>query len=377
MFHHSSKDYHQAASEAAKKGREKMETIIANGRANAEAVLHQVQSQVPKDLLSIATALKVVPQGNRYGLAIRGAEPMALHENAFRQVAEKAGVPNKYLDDLRSTHVEEGADPWAQELVAYNLNELMAHRNSRHLIRSVEGEVRGFLSDQFRRIDSRPMVDSFMGACMKIGAVPIDGYALDTRVRMRAVLPYVFEPMPNEVMLFGLEWGNSDFGHGGHKVSLFNTRVWCTNTAVLDEVLRQVHLGKRLEDNILYSQKTYELDNKANASALADIVNNSLSAEKVNGYLDCIRKAVEQKIDEKDVTRILKAKLGKGDAEKVKDLFDSPDVVNLPPGNSIYRLSNAVSFFSQGKDISRQKQLDLQRIAGELIPVTQGKAKEI
>lgn len=387
MWHHGPGDYKTAASNAAKVGRAKMEAIIEKGRQNAVQVIEQVQSQVPTDRIALANALTIVPVDGRpesFGLRIKNEYPTMVHEHALGQIAEKAGLYSKFMNDLRELSVKEKKekdDPWAQELIAHNLNTLLQHTDGRHLIRSVktEGveEVRGFLSDRYRRLDSRPLLDAFMKSCTDIGAVPVDGYALDTRVRLRAVLPYVFEPVENEVMLFGIQWGNSDFGNGGHCLSLFNIRVMCTNTAICDEVLRQVHLGKRLEDNITYSRKTYELDTQANVSAMKDLVYDALSAEKVNGYLEQIKIAAEDQIDAKDITRILKTKLNKGEAEKVAALMSGPDVINLPPGQSTYRLSNAISFFAQTEGISRNRQLDLQRIAGELVPVAMSKAREV
>ncbi len=61
----------------------------------------------------------------------------------------------------------------------------------------------------------------------------------------------------------------------------------------------------------------------------------------------------------------------------MQELFDGPDVVNLPPGNTKYRLSNAISWFSQTKDVSVDKKLDLQRLAGELLPKAKLKAREV
>lgn len=388
MYHHSNEDYHIAASQAAKQGRTKMEEIIAKGQANAQAVLEQVQTQVPMDRIVTAKAITVLPNeepGFNFKLRMKGlTDTLSVHKHAMSQIADKAGIPNNYIDKLIKRDAEyrkNDADPWAQELLAYNINQLFLHSDDRHLVRAIKTtddlELRGFLSDRYRRLDSRPLLDAFMGGCQKIGAVPVDGYALDTRVRMRAVLPMVFEPVPNEVMLFGIQWGNSDFGNGGHTLSLFNIRVWCTNTGILDEVLRQVHIGKRLDDNIEYSKKTLELDTKANASAVQDMVMNILGPRKIDEYMEHIRIASEEKIDDKDVTRILKTKLTKTELEGVNDLFKGPDVINLPPGKSTYRLSNALSFFAQTEGISRDRQLDLQRFAGELISVREEEAVEV
>jgi len=47
--------------------------------------------------------------------------------------------------------------------------------------------------------------------------------------------------------------------------------------AIFAEAMRQIHLGKRLADDILYSQKTYELDTETTVSALSDIINAHLN----------------------------------------------------------------------------------------------------
>ncbi len=294
MFHHSTTDYRVAASQAAARAREKFEAMIEKGRATGEAVFNQVHSQVPVDRVVRAERLKVRPDVDdapgKFDIILPGIDPQPLHPHALRQVAEKAGMHGQYLTNLIKIHQDDPDGDWPAVLVANNLNTLLAHSRSRNLVRSVNSgggeEVRGFLSDAFRRLDSRPLLDAFVEACQELGAVPVEGFALDTRVKLRAVLPHVFEPADNEVMLFGVEWSNSDFGAGGHTLSLFNTRIWCTNTAVMDEALRQVHLGRRLEDNIAYSQRTYDLDNRTNASALKDVVRDTLSPERVNGYPD-------------------------------------------------------------------------------------------
>jgi hypothetical protein len=372
MYHHGQETYEVAASQAAIKGREKMEAIIQQGVASAEQVINQVQSRIVKDSVVRAKGLQF-HYGNQNLLQMRIAtnETFNLHNLAQHQVLEDADIPKRFHDRL-SSH------DWGRNLMATNLNCIYGNSPKRHLIRAVDNEVRGFLSDRFRRLDSRPLLDSFIGACQKYGMVPIQGHTLDTKVRMRAALPQVFEPIPNEVMMFGLEWGNSDFGDGGHQVSLWIMRVWCTNLAIGEQVLRQVHLGRTLHDDIEYSQKTYDYDTKTNASALADIVRHSISPARVNGYLDVIRQSTEEEIKGRDgALSKLKKLMDKGTAEKAADLFASPDVVNLPQGDNNYRLSNAVSWLAQAKDTKPERRLELEQIAGDLLGKPKNKMRAI
>ncbi len=363
-------EYHQARSEAATAGRIKMQEIVHQNLSQAEAVISQVQSQIVDDRIVRGAVLDfspILPDTDQappqIGLGFPEGELHQLHYNALGQVSDKADIPLRYVNSLLNR------GEWGAKLVAHNFNQIFGQGNgNRYLVRSVSNQARGFLSDRYRRLDSRPLLDSFMGACQEIGAVPVQGFALETKVRLRAILPVVFEPLPNEVMVFGIEWGNSDFGAGGHTLQMFQMRLACTNGMTLDDVLRQIHLGGRLSDNIEYSQKTYELDTEANVSALRDVVRSSLNPSRVKGYLNAIQTAAEQKISPKQAIQILKKNLNKSEAESAIEAYNSPDVVNLPPGNSMYRLSNAVSWIAQAKEIEPERSLELNKIAGNLIP---------
>jgi hypothetical protein len=373
MYHHDARSYEVAASEAARQGRIKMEEIIHKGLAGASQVIEQVQSLLISDSVVKGSTLTFSHGSDGYRLAVPGVDPRLLHKHAIGQVCEKAGMPERFFNDLGDR------GDWGAALAVQNLNTIYQHGNgTRHLVRAVGPEVRGFLSDRFRRIDSRPLVETFVETCQALGAVPIQGYALETKVRLRAALPVVFEPIPNEVMLFGVEWGNSDFGDGGHVLSLWNMRIWCTNTATLDEVLRQVHLGKRLDDNVSYSDDTYRLDTQANASALRDVIGQALAPAQINGLLEGLRKVAGEAVGIDSARSVFNKLLRKDEAVMATAAFEGPDVINLPPGNSTYRLSNAISWIAQARGVAPERQLELQRIAGNLLlPSAKLKAVEV
>lgn len=369
MYHHDDRSYPEAASEAAAKGRIKMEEMIqqALSRGTAQAVLTQIETQIPRDRMVPSHLLSVAPRGgDGYALQLPGDETWyPLHEHALGQICEKAGMPNRYLRELGVR------GDWGRELAAENLDRLLSHQKTRNLIRVVGGdgaaEVRGFLSDRFRRLDSRPLVEAFCEACQAVGAVPVEGFGLDTKVRLRAVMPKVFEPAPHEVMLFGVEWGNSDFGDGGHTLKLWNQRVWCTNNAVLDEALRQVHLGGRIPEDVRLSERTMQLDAQTNASALQDVVSEYLGPQRIAGYLEKIREAVAVKLDEQDVTRLLKKELTESELVRVQNVFGHPDGQFVPAGASRYSLANAISWIAQAAGTNRRRELELQEVAGRVM----------
>ena len=364
LYHHSGADYDISASEAAKSARAKFEAEIERGKARTLAVINQIERDVPQDRIVLGKKLNFKVEMNDIKVQFPDHEETVegFHRHAIGQAAARAEIPLGYIDKLMAK------GQWGKELVAENLNRLYHNGNgSRFLTRSVQGEVRGFLSDSYRRLDSRPIVEQFVSAVAEYGAVALDGFALETKIAVKAVLPFVFEPVPNEVMIFGVALENSDFGHGALSLRSFVERLWCTNRAISTEDLRKIHLGARLGEDLQLSEKTYRLDSLTMASAAEDIVQRSLSAESVNQYMDVIKKANEQKIDAKNVTAFLKKHLRKDEAAATVEAFNSPEVEMLPPGNTKWRLSNAISWIANTKTEDESRKLDLMKIAGAVI----------
>jgi len=360
----------QSRSEAASAARVKMEEVIHKNISQTAAVIEQVQNTVIEDRIVKGSALDfkaMLPDGQDNQRATVTLETpdgrvFGLHENALTQIADRAGVPTKFANELLSK------GDWGAELLAENFKRIYGHGNgTRYLVRSVADQARGFLSDKYRRLDVRPMLDAFLGECLEAKARPIQGFATDVRVGIRAILPVVFEPIDGECLVFGINWHNSDFGRGANSISLFMMRLWCLNGATMDELLKQVHLGKRLDDNLEYSARTIELDTMANISKLRDVVRFAFREENIQLSLNAIKTAAEQKLDPKAAKELLRSRLTGAEVEAAIEAYNSPDVVMLPPGNTKYRLSNAISWISQAEGVTTDRRLELDRFAGELI----------
>lgn len=378
LTHHSSQDYGTAARAAAGKARTEFERLIENGTKRAAAVFAKVETEQPDDMLVRARAITIAPTDAarlvaRFG---NGADhELGFHRHALQQAAERVGMPWPYVDRLLHPERPAGAPAdaplptWGAELAAHNLNELL-RRNvpeaTRFLLRSVRGEVRGLLSDRFRRLDSRPIVQSFAVACQRIGAVPCEGHALDTKIMLKAMLPVVFEPVEHEVMVVGVALENSDFGNGALSLRSFVLRLWCTNTAITDQNVREVHLGARLAEDIEWSEETHLADTKRMALMVGDVVRGQLGPAKVDKLMDGIRRANEQKIDPKVAIAAIGRDLTKGEVAAVVEKFNSPDVELLPPGNTKWRLSNAISWLA-GTQADEERRIELEKVAGSVM----------
>jgi len=360
-----------------------LEKRIAAGPASLRAALDRVESQLPNDMIVRGRAVKFKSSHGEMTVSFDGPGTVehALHRHAFAQMAERAGVPYAFVSNLAAAGTQ-----WEQELASHTMREHYLYGDvagSRFLVRSVPStrmrvvgpaktevenvsEVRGFLSDKFRRLDSRPLLHAFAESCHELGAVADESRVSDLRVAVKALMPKVYEPVPGEVLCLGLEWGNSDFGKAKHSVRAYILRLTCLNGATMEDVLSQVHLGGRLAEDVDFSNKTYRLDTETSVSALRDVVRHSLSPEKVQSLLSTIAMAHERKIEWKGVAGKLARRLTKTEVENARKAFDSEDVVNLPPEKSLWRASNAISWLA-GQAEDEDRRLELQRVAGEIL----------
>lgn len=352
------------------KGRQKLEEIIETGRSSAKRVIDHVQSVQPTDHIVKLSKLDFTFEGvknesekSELRVFFKDDEEYGFHRNAIGQAAQKANIPMTYVDMLTSR----GA--WGTELLAENFNTLFAHTNDKVLLRSVNKDVRGFLSDRYRRLDSRPLVDAFAKACGEVNALPYKGYVSDTKIGLQAIVAKVYEPIPGEYMAYGVSFENSDYGNGALNISFFLLRLVCLNGMMGETNFRRVHLGKRLDDDLTYSMETHKLDMRTIVSATRDQVLAQLAQERIDTMQSMIKSAYEKELTEgtlKSTMESLRKSLSKAEYEAVSKKFNEPDVVLVPPGQNIWRMANAVSWLA-GEAEDEERKLDLQRISGKLL----------
>jgi hypothetical protein len=354
-----------------------LEKAIQRTLAQTTATIDRVQREVPRDTIVRANVLDFSHDDTHLFMAA-GGQDWRLHNHALGQVAEQASVPKVYVDTLGA------GEEWERDLLDQILTTTFQHSGDRHLVRAIDTgqglEARGFLSDKFRRLDSRPLLDTFVKEVMQFGAKPYAGVMTDTRVSLKALLPkpFIFEVPEGavrpdhhggagvEAIALGIEWRNSDYGTSRNNLAAFILRLWCLNGAVLEDVMRQVHLGGRLDENIEFSEQTYQLDTRASVSAMRDVVRGLLAPQKVQQTIERI-KALSSKVIKWDQIKAQFAKgLTKEELRKVDEAYQGPDVQNLPPGDTAWRASNALSWIANQTE-NQERRLELEKIAGSVL----------
>ncbi len=334
---------------------------LAQGGKRALDTAKGIIDVIPHDQVVRAGALDF-EDNLQTGVRVQvGTEWRSVHKNALGQLAERADIPMAYVNHLRESD-------WGRKVLAHNLREAMLHDQHRYLLRTVGGEVRGWLSDRFRRIDSRPIVQAMVEEVQASSGkmVVADGLHTDVRCALRLIRPEVIEVTPGEYVVFGMSWENSDYGAGAMSIRSFLLRVICWNGATMEQPMRHVHLGGRLDESIEFSDRTYQLDSEAMTSAVRDATRSMFAEAKIAGLIEQVRTAATEEVDADKVLRGMKGRLSKDETKQVAEKYSSADVVEVPAGQTRWRLSNALSWLANQVD-DQERKIDLQRLAGDAL----------
>ena len=290
-----------------------------------------------------------------------------MHRHAIAQTADKYGIPTGYAKKLASN-----GSQWERDLVSHTFNRYNENTNSRRvLVREVNGEVRGVLSDKYRRLNTPTIYSSFFSGLQSTGAVITEAWMDDTRSAVDTIYPTV---MPVETpnngivnMVFGMRISNSDFGDGALIVQAYSINVVCLNGMTRSNIMRQIHLGTKIPDNMVMSENTYKLDTQTSASAINDIVQNIYSKDNFEAQMASIVQASTQKVDlEREIKKLPKAGVHKGELEKLNTVLIGNSSEDGVAGEATkWKLSNALT--AVARDSEGRRKRELEDIAGSFL----------
>lgn len=305
-------------------------------------------------------------EGNSLSMSMPDGE-FTLHDNAIGQLADRMAIPQRYLRTLA------GGEAWARQLAATVLNEHSGWtQRSRVLVRTVGQQVRGVLSDSYRRLNSVEILTAFVQEAAGQGAVISDAYMNDTKVWAETILPQplVIPTAKNgDVIIFaGARFSTSDYGDGAVDMRAFLLNGACLNGMVRESVMKQVHLGSKLPDNLAISQRTYELDTQTTVSAVRDLTKGLFSREAIERKAYEIQGASEIDVDfENEITKLTKsgALLKQEGKEVEKLLMKNAPEDGVQGGATLWKLTQAIT--AHARELSSERSRELHEISGALM----------
>ena len=291
----------------------------------------------------------------------------SLHANAIGQLADRMGIPQRYLRTLA------GGAEWQIALAATMLNEHSGWtQRSRVLVRTVGTQVRGVLSDSYRRLNSVEILTAFVQEAAQQGAVISDAYMNDTKVWAETILPQplVIPTAKNgDVVIFaGARFSTSDYGDGAVDMRSFLLNGACLNGMVRESVMKQVHLGSKLPDNLRLSQQTYELDTKTTVSAVKDLTSGLFSRDTLMQKAYEIQGASEMEVDlDRELHNLTKnGHLLKQEGQEVQKILMRNDPEDGVQGAAtLWKLTQAIT--AHARELTPERSRELHEISGSLM----------
>ena len=118
---------------------------------NELAVEIRRQSIAKKDYLVETTAMSMLIDGDTTAFNIDGVAKLGINEIAHQQIGQFTEIPWKYYDKMRTE---------SPRLLVESVNHwLYSDAEQRRMIRTLDGNMRAFLSDRYRRIDNEQVAE--------------------------------------------------------------------------------------------------------------------------------------------------------------------------------------------------------------------------
>jgi hypothetical protein len=205
-----------------------------------------------------------------------------------RQLGAALNIPAKYYDYMRTEY---------PQLLAENINGWFGKsENKRHLVRTLDGTARAFLSDRYRRIDNYEIAENVLPIIGDMPAAQVESCEVtDNRMYLKVVNPRLeAEVTKGDIVQAGIVISNSEVGLGSVCVAPLIYRLVCSNGMIAqDSGQRKYHVGRQNEsDWEIFSDETLQLDDRAFMAKLQDIVHTAVDAAKFAIIVDKLREAV-------------------------------------------------------------------------------------
>ena len=317
------------------------------------------REQVKEDYIVPNTVLQME---NPNSITIGGSKIYNLNTVAHAQLADKLNIPKKYYDRLKEV-------PGLRE---QNVNAWLTG-DSRHLIRTLDGEARAILSDAYKPMDNSLIMQGALPVLQSIPDLKVRTQALtDTKMYLQFTIPGLrAEVTPGDVVEYGVTLTNSEVGHGAVNVQTFLYRLVCSNGMVRNSLLNQRHVGRKLggstEDYSLFKHDTIVAELESFKLRFRDTLGAALTDIEFHKHVDALRTAAGDMIERpdtviKNVTQ--RFNLTQEEGESI--------LVNMVQNNGLSRwgLANGITAQCHIAGVPVDRQYQFESIGSDIIDLT-------
>ncbi len=313
------------------------------------------QSQTKKDFIASTESLEMTNTGE---MTIDGdtRQELAIADHAHTQIAARLDIPAKYYTRMRDQ---------APELLAANVNEWFHQKPERRMIRTLDGSMRAFLSDRYRRLDNYDLASAVlpvlkeMGEGLKIVSTELTASRMYIKVINERL---ELEVKQGDVVQAGIVISNSEVGMGSLKVEPLIYRLICLNGMIAqDHSQKRYHVGRNAEEGEsyeLFRDETIKADDRAFFLKVQDTVRAAVDITKFSTIVERMRESTEQRIEGNPVksVELLTKSFGYNGEESsgiLQHLIQGGDLSAYGLLNAITRTSQDVEDYERATTLER------------------------
>lgn len=307
---------------------------------------------VPTNHLSMSSS------GNLHfptGDGLVGSKP--LNDIAHDQVAGRLDIPVKYYNRMRRE---------SPQLLADNVNHWFKKGEPEsRMIRTLDGNVRAFLSDLYQRIENEEIAATVLPILLETEGVKIESCAVtETRMYIKAVFSRIQgEVSKGDIVQAGISISNSEVGHGMVKIEPLIYRLVCLNGMIIpDSRFAARHVGGRIEQSEgvyeMLSNEALEADDRAITLKVRDVVRGSFDEVRFQNHLAQMRDAREDKIEGSPVEaiKVLSKKHSLSEFESgsvLRHLIEGSDISRWGVLNAVTRTAQDVESYDRATELEQ------------------------
>lgn len=324
------------------------------------------QRNARQDFIADTRSLSVKTSENQSALSVtlenEICNSFGINELAHQQIATRLQIPYRYYNKMRSEQ---------PTLLDNNINAWLNHAPERRMVRTLDGNVRAFLSDRYRRLDNLELCDAVLPIIREMkGAQIVSCDITATMLYIKLVNKKLkAEVDVGDVVQAGMVISNSEVGLGSLKVEPLVYRLVCKNGLIVKDLAqKRYHVGKQIDGEEaayeLYSDETIKADDRAFFLKVQDTVRCAADEAKFMLTVNKLKLAKQEKLGSDPVKTV----------EMLADRYllnqnERGSVLRhfiMAGDNSSYGLLNAVTRASQDiEDYNRATELE--RLGGELL----------
>lgn len=336
------------------------------------------QKDAKRDFVATTKELTVEPDldsPTKLTMKVGDVDRFPVKRHAVRQIGSQLKIPAPFVDRLANDH---------PDMLAWNINKLFEREPADRMIRTLDGDVRAYLSSKYRPLDNFDFANAVLPKLIENGANVTSCDITETRLYIKGVIPgiekivakpgtYHGDGGHNPIHRFkpGICMGNSEVGAGSLFVEPGIHEVDCSNLMIMgSNAMRKYHVGKRLSDQDklfeVYTDATKTAADRAFWMQVADLVQAGLDGTMFEKMVaECEAKMTG--------TEINKPSMAVKELPNITESEQEGILASLIRGGDLsqFGMQWAITHYAQNDDVSYERQVELERLGGNIIELPQ------